>query len=275
MTTIQTINQSPRVGVSQRLLRRLGSRAIAVLERHRDKQGALESYEEFVAAVTAFNEAYDRGRNTGPSRYKETAGAEAAAKVLRQTVQAWAAPLLRDLPGLDLGVFLAPNAVPDDLIETAGRLLTSLAARQQSDTAPPAYFERLVAEVQAARDAAITARNDAQDLLAQIQEHKAEVRRLAAEVQSGLVRLRQTLRAVLGTSHRDYQKLRHARGRGVDEHEDDIELETDASDIELDEPDMPLTDEPAANEPAAPIPATTEVATTHDDDDLEEDALTA
>jgi hypothetical protein len=81
--------------------------------------------------------------------------------------------------------------------------------------------------------------------LAALQEKRRVVRELALELPNELVAFRRVLRVVLGSTHRDYQKLRAQRiQRGV-----------------IDEDDPPLVDDDILDdeEPAsgAPTPAPT------------------
>lgn len=221
-TKINSKSKNQKTTVPLWVLRRLAERAVRVVERHRSKHAAIEAYvDSLVPVAERYVAEYDRSRTTGPGRVKETAEAKAAADALRQVVITWGAHLQRDMPGIDLAVFRNYSSPPDDLIAAAARLMEAVAAHVETAESPVSYAEPMTAEIEAAQAKAIKERDEAQDLLAQLQEQAARVRESGKELQAGLVSLRKTLRATLGPSHRDCVKLRLAQAKVEERDEDD------------------------------------------------------
>jgi hypothetical protein len=70
------------------------------------------------------------------------------------------------------------------------------------------YREALLAELTARIDSATGAAESAQVARTAVQQKQREVRELTVRFNAELVKLRRTVRAALGSSHFDYQRLR-------------------------------------------------------------------
>jgi hypothetical protein len=120
------------------------------------------------------------------------------------------------------------DALSDDLIGGAERFLDVVRGFKDANGESPAYVADLLARVTPLLEAATQSWDAAQTHMAAERELLRQTREAAAAVQKELVALRRTLRATLGSTHRDYQMLRIAR---VAQDEDEIEtsVDTDAS----------------------------------------------
>lgn len=204
--------------VPQHVLLRLAGRALKVVARHQDKHGAIAAYAASLPELHGrYAALYAKTRGGKPSRVREMAESRQAVVALQDQLKAWAGPLTHDLPGLELAPTIGAD-VPDDMLHGVDRLLADIA-----DHGNLPYQDQVVADLTEARDTLARERAEVQDILAGTQEEQAEVRKLAAEVQTMLVGLRRTLRVVLGRGHRDYRKLKAQYGRTLDE--EDVEVE--------------------------------------------------
>jgi len=206
----------------QWMLRRLAPRALRVLERQEQREPALAAHRGRVGdSAQAFITAYD-GVSTfvstsGPSR----SGQVESIDVLKRKLSGWTPLLVDDLAGFDRGEFAANDNVADDLFQRVDRLLKIVEAQgAEGDVVP--YAEQMVADLRAALDAA---KADAKNIGASSSEEadmRAAVRETAERFHRDLIAFRRTLRAHVGRSHPEYQKLRVVRVRTTDGDDDEI-----------------------------------------------------
>ena len=110
------------------------------------------------------------------------------------------------------------------------------------------FVARLVEELTASKEIASTKWFEAQDYLAEEQELRNAIRESAIEVQQMLILIRNTLRYTLGSSHRDYQKLRVTKSRhDADESVDELEIDEPIQESDSVEPE---NNRPVATSPA-------------------------
>src|SRR5690606_13979965 len=137
-----------------------------------------------------------------PRHVKEVAEAQAATRALREDVMTWEAHLERDLAGVDLSLFRNHSSRPDDVIEATTRVIATVELRvaegDDAENDALSYAEPMLAELRDAQAKAIKERDEAQDLLATIQEDGARVREAGIALQQSLIGVRQTLRNALG-----------------------------------------------------------------------------
>jgi hypothetical protein len=186
-------------------LRRLAPRAGSVIRAHAPEHAELKPFELTLLPLTqTYVSAYDQRGALEPDESKlVTAGRDAVAHA-RTRMQAWMPNLRRNNPDLAF----EPKQVPEDLFAEIGRVLLLVEARDEA-TLP--YRDALLDDVGSALSEARAAWQLAQRTLAEQQRARARLRGLAIELYEELKALRQTLRKTLGTSHRDYQRLRTAR----------------------------------------------------------------
>ncbi len=205
----------------QWMLRRLAPRALRVLERQEQREPALAAHRGRVgASAETFIAAYD-GVSTfvsasGPSRSGQTESIDQ----LKRKLSGWTPLLVDDLAGFDRGDFAADGAVPDDLFQRVERLIKIVEANGTEGGSVP-YAQALIDDLQAALD---EAKADSKVLGASSSE-EADLRsaaRVAADVfHRDLIAFRRTLRAHVGRSHPEYQKLRVVRVRSTDADDDE------------------------------------------------------
>jgi hypothetical protein len=209
--------------VPQYVLRRLAQRALRVLERHGATHEVLAAIEEsFRLVAEAFIKAYDQARTSKPHKALELRQGRVATKVLHTTLRSWLGWLARDFDDFDGSAFSSEPSTPDDVIADGERMVDFVARHEATTGEKLPYADKLIAEVSQALGAARKEWTEAQDAMVAHQELQAQVRALAGELQQNLVALRRTLRTVLGTSHKDYQKLRLAKTSHLDEEDPEV-----------------------------------------------------
>ena len=114
-----------------------------------------------------------------------------------------------------------------DVLQTASSL-KQLVGRQGVDLP---HREELLAELTARIDSATGAAESAQVVRTAVQKKQREVRELTIRFNTELVKLRRTVRAALGSSHFDYQRLR-VTSRATTEPPSDEAPETEPSETE-------------------------------------------
>lgn len=192
-------------------LRRLAPRAKRVLDRHKDRQAALQAYLlTLLPAADAFMDTYDRLRTLTATRGQELAQGKAAVATVVDKMASWAAQLgaigaIEDFDPRDFG---DNPAVPDDVLSDADALVdivqTQLETEPESIPFGQALIDDMVPAVESAKQEWVEAtglKSDHQELVNQNREN--------ARVLSGLlVAFRRSIARVLGRNHPDYQTLR-------------------------------------------------------------------
>lgn len=210
--------------IPQWKLRRLAPRAVRVVARHKEKSAAIGLYEStLVPAANKFVELYDASRTAQVSATENNQGAQAV-EALRQVVRGWLGALSRDIPGFDIASFTDRQTVADDVIGSGQRLLEVCRNFKDRSGQPLPYQEAVVQALTPAIEAADAEWAEAQDRRVQEQAMRDATRDAAVLLHKELVALRRTLRAVLGTSHLDYRRLRAQASMGSGEEvEEEVE----------------------------------------------------
>jgi hypothetical protein len=207
--------------IAMKRLRRLAPRALRVVERHQEEHSDIAHYQgTLVPAALDFIERYGTIVTNGSRAPNRTSEAHTSVNHLMTRARAWFGPLQRDLPGIELR---PASTVPDDVLAAVEHVLDHIEPRIADGTLP--YGEALMADLGGALEAARAEWKAAQAAMAQAQAERAELRIAANRFVDELIALRKTLRATLGSSHRDYQKLRTARA-SVPDADDTPETET-------------------------------------------------
>lgn len=208
-------------------LRRMVPRALRVLGNHKGSFEELKAIElTLVPAAQRFVELYDTARVSETPR-REVSESRKALRRLELGIRRWTGIVTRDIPGFTLASFLDGDALSDDLIGGAERFLEVVRGFKGSNGEAPSYVADLLARVTPLLEEATQSWDAAQNHMAAERELLRQTRAAAALVQKELVALRRTLRATLGSTHRDYQVLRIVR---VAQDEDEIDaIDTNAS----------------------------------------------
>lgn len=146
---------------------------------------------------------------------------------LQRLARSWLGPVSRDIPRFDPSSIVERLEVPDDVIGTAQRLLDLVRARQANATTALPYHYDLIASLSVAIESAVRNWGAHQAALLQQDTLRAQARQTAAAFEQELVASHRALRHTIGTSHRDYQRLRYPRNAQVAVDDDTPSTEAD------------------------------------------------
>jgi len=135
---------------------------------------------------------------------------------LVEVTSAWIGPLSTDIEGFQGASFLRNPQVTLDVLEDAQRVVGVV----QSQVPALPYGETLLSQLGAAITHGSEAHKAERDAAVAVQQAQSALRTLALELNKLLVGLRHAVRATLGRSHVDYQRLRVDRGSTTDESPD-------------------------------------------------------
>lgn len=200
--------------------RRLAPRALKVVARHADKPPIAVYTDTLGPMATAFIEAYDAAGKHEVTWRREMAEGRGAMKALQTEIDAWKPHVGRERPGFDLTTIGDRPTVPEDLVQDAIALAEELDAVHAADGSAAPWATTAAARI---RETAALAERETDEASAADSAHSeqlARVRAAKAELDAELSNLRDTLRAVLGRNHPDFQKLR-ARKAATPDVEDD------------------------------------------------------
>jgi hypothetical protein len=116
----------------------------------------------------------------------------------------WSGLLVSDVASFDLGAYARNANLPFDVVQKA----MSLKRLVETEGADLPYQEVLLTELNARIEGADGASKAASAVRVELQDKQREVRELMATFYKGLVSLRRAARAMLGSNHFDYQRLR-------------------------------------------------------------------
>ena len=150
----------------------------------------------------------------------------------------WSGLLKRDLPSFDSEAYARNSGLPFDVVQKA----KSFKHFVEQEAAGLPYQEELLDELTTLIDGADGASKSANEARVVLQEKQHEVRELSVTFHKGLVSLRRSVRATLGASHFDYQRLRVSNGRVAAEPPDE-----EAPDAASTEPTSTASDAPSSN----------------------------
>jgi hypothetical protein len=222
-------------------------RALNVIERHQRKTPAIGSHKPMLqSTVERYFDQQEQLSALKVSGKQALREGRQAVRELNSCIRSWFGQLNFAVVGFDAGDYDCRIDSPDSVIGAGERLIEFVLSHKSANgdatagegdadadaasagTAAGAgdngtmwFADQMVEELTAVKDAAVAAWMRAQDCLADEQELRSAIRESAIEIQRALVSVRRTLRNTLGTSHRDYQKLRLSRSY----HEDADELD--------------------------------------------------
>lgn len=223
-TTNESKNEENEMATNaQWMQRRLASRALQILPRHQDKSLAIAAYLNSLGlSAPAFIAAYDAVMTFETTRSTKLAKGYTAIRALLQFLRAWTAVAQAHLEGFDRSQYGDKPAVPDDVISDAEHFVKTI-ERHVAEAEEPLWFtEALMSELVPAIEAAKAEWVEAGAGRAEHSELLAAVRETGDAFQRDLVSFRQTLRAIIGRGHPDYQKLRAPNARTADADDDEI-----------------------------------------------------
>jgi hypothetical protein len=208
---------------------RLAPRSIAVLELHKDKEPAIAIFEETLPPAANLVIELSAALRTYASTkdIEHTEGKTSVSSLMRKT-RAWACIVDKWLGSPPLKQLGSRPEVPEDVIHDAVDLLGVVERRIGEGMPEPSFFVVMKADLEPAIEAARVESKQAASTHTAYQELQAQLRRACEAFNDELVAFRRTLAALLGTNHRDYQRLRASRISRDDE-EDAI---SDGDDIE-------------------------------------------
>ena len=216
------------VVVAQWKLRTLGLRAMRIGPRVAQLDEGLAALSELlVASAQTFIETYDAARAFEAQRGAEMEQGRSAIEALNTRVRVWFGALQRDVPGFESARIEGSIDQPDLLLADAQRMLEVV----QAQDGTLAYADKLVTQLSSAMEQAETQWTGAREAIAKQQELRAVARTHALELHKQLVVFRRALRAVVGSSHHDYQNLRTSRMQS-EEAQEEVEPESQTA-VEL------------------------------------------
>lgn len=227
-------------------LEREASRGLAILDRHASKSPVIASFEHSLRPTA--QRFLELRQQVYRAEHADSLDLREANRSLVDAVtllRSWVRRLNGDVPGVELGKFRQLE-VPEDAVIAGENLLGFVKQLQESGKAP-AYADNLVQTVTEALANLKQETQEAQDGMAHAQELRAEARELGVKLHRELVSFRRVLRTVLGSSHRDYQRMRSAQIS----HEDDEDEILEAIETDPDEPVSTSAATPAVEEVAA------------------------
>jgi hypothetical protein len=216
--------------------RRLASRALRILDRHQGKSLAVAAFQPTLGqSAAAFIAAYDQLKAFSTTRSGRMELGRTATVKLLKLLRAWTAVAQPQVPGFDRSEYGDKPAVPDDVISDAEHFLQTVDQHNTQSEAPLAFTDDLEQELLPAIEAAKTEWASAGLSRADHNELMAVVREASRAFAIDLVAFRQTLQAIIGRGHPDYQKLRTAKARADDDDDDAVAASLPEGAGEIDE----------------------------------------
>ncbi|UJR78521.1 hypothetical protein [Sandaracinus amylolyticus] len=201
--------------------RRLAPRALKVWERHKDASPAVLAFEaplgtsargflSIYTEVTAYRAAWKREMEEG----------RGSMLALKKELDRWKPHIARERPTFDLREIGDQPNVPEDLIEDSLAAADELDLIRLPDGAPTPWAAAAAASIRALADATERETDEAATADSTYSQLLKATREAQVVFEAELSRFRATLRAVLGSSHPDVQKLRANRATSSDEDDD-------------------------------------------------------
>jgi hypothetical protein len=185
-------------------VRRLAPASLDVMQRHADKAVIAAHQATLVPVANGVLIAIqDLDRLKGRQVALLARSREQTAQ-LHGLMLGWSGLLERDLASFDSGAYVRDPDLTFDVVQKA---ISQKHFIEQEGAGLP-YQEALLAELTARIEGAEGAANSLHQARAALQEKQREVRELAATFHKGLISLRRALRAMLGSTHVDYRRLR-------------------------------------------------------------------
>ena len=237
----------------QWLLRRLAARGIRVHDRQQGKSAALAVFTTTLPVYCAtYIEYYDALRQLAKVHINERFEGKQSIVALIKVLRIWAPLLARDIRGVREGEFGQNSSVPDDIIRDTKELLRYANEHRDEAGEPLSYLDALIAEVTPVLEAAEKEWGEAEEAVQSYSTMRDLVHLAGVALEKELVSYRKILKAVIGRTNADYQKLRVDRAGTPDEDDDEVAA---ALPEELEGAEVtPVVPDPQPGEEAQPSP---------------------
>jgi hypothetical protein len=223
-----------KFATAQQLLLRLAKRALRIIQRHKERHELVAAFEKTLVPKTEdFNRCYEEKAARESASKKTLKEGYAVSRNLYLANNGWIDLLRRDVAEFDPEPYSSKSLVPDDVMNAASGILEFVRYYQEQSEEPLAYGSELIESLTILLQTTREKWARAQNAMAEQQELKAATRQSAVDLHDELKALRKVLRRVLGTSHRDYQKLRILHGRELAVDEDEVSETTDTAISEM------------------------------------------
>ena len=199
--------------------RRLAARALRVIERHKEADPTLASYEATLKpAAEAFIASYDKLRVVSRRRTTELKEGKAAVDALGRSLRSWAGQIeaLQLIGGFRANDYGDSPDVPDDVIADAASFMDLLSAHSEINPDSVPYLESLTTDITAKLELARVEWREAEVANTEYKGFVEQNRTAESGLSAHLIAFRRSLANVLGTSHPDYQMLRAKRVKKTD-----------------------------------------------------------
>jgi hypothetical protein len=227
-----------RIATPQQKLLRLSGRALRVIQRHKERHELVAAFEKTLVPKTdIFTECYEQKAARKSAAKNLLKEGYVVTRDLHLEKNGWIDLLRRDVAEFDPEPYSTRSSVPDDVINAASGIIEFVRYYQEHSDRPLVYGSELLASLTILLESTQEKWEQAQDAMAKQQELEAATREAAVKLNDELKALRSVLRRVLGSSHRDYQKLRILHGRKLAVQEDE---ETEAAEND----NIPLSETP-------------------------------
>jgi hypothetical protein len=197
-----------------------GKNALQVIARNRDVPQIAAHEPLLRQRVERFDAVMEILKQHKMSLREALQGSERHANDLRRAWRTWCVHVQRDVPEFevkDISIFEVKSV--DAMLANVQDVITVIEAHR----ADLPYAEQALAELTTQHTAAATTHFALRDSRAALQNTQRELHIAASAVHEELVRLRYTLRVVLGVSHEDSRVLRARRTRSPVESEVDVD----------------------------------------------------
>ena len=194
--------------VTQARLRRYAQRSLGVLARHRESAACIAAFDDSLAiSATTYIEAFDAAQSAQASRSRTIDKREGAADELRIKIRGWMAHVRRDVTGAR-GKSFGKSRVAEDVIADVGAIVALIEGHIADGGKELTYFESLKADLELAVEACEADLESAGTSAAKVTQLQTAARESAERFWDDLVAFRFALRAIIGSAHPDYRKLR-------------------------------------------------------------------
>jgi hypothetical protein len=201
--------------------RRLAARVKKVVLRHADKPAIAAFQLTLVPKADDFIASYDEAaRHEAEWRRDMVEGRDSLGN-LQLEVDSWKPHVVRERPGFDATTIGDRPTVPEDLIQDAHAIADELDLVREADgTTVKPWAAAAAASLRSKAEIAERETDEAAAADATRNEQLTAVREKKVSLDAELTLFRSSLRAVLGRSHPDFQKLRAEKAAALDEEDD-------------------------------------------------------
>jgi len=194
-------------------VRRLAPASIEVMQRHADKSAIAAHTPTMVPLASEVLTAITESDTLKGKQVALLAESAEQTALLNGLMIGWSGILDRDLVSFDIGTYVRNSTKAFDVVQKA----ISYRHFVELEGAGLPYQATLLAELTARIESADGAAKRASGARVELQEKQRRVRELTATFHKRLISLRRALRAMLGSNHFDYQRLRRPKAAATAE----------------------------------------------------------